>query len=446
MAGWNSRMTSGRPPRLGADPMRVAIREAYERAAPRLPGAHDPAWSQARAAALEGFLIHGLPSLRDEDWKYTDLRFLERRKAVITESPTQAPRQALEALPQWSLAETRMVFLDGHYLPELSMPPTQTGVRIRPLAESIETGTEPIAVRADTGFGMLNTALLSDGAVIELVDDSTLEAPLLLLFINSGIQDELSCIRNLVRAGMGSRATLIECHASLAGGASLDTAITQLELGAGSDISHVLLLEQDATALHYGAVEATLATQSRYQAHVHARASRLLRQEFNIRLQGEGADCQLNALYAGAGRGHVDNHTRIEHHAPGCVSREWYRGIMAGHARGIFTGRIVVEPGAVHTDARQESRQLLLSAHAEADSRPQLEIHADDVQCAHGATVGQLDKDALFYLRTRGLDERTARAVLIRAFAGTVLARFPLDAVRAHVERQLNSLLDVEAH
>jgi Fe-S cluster assembly protein SufD len=426
--------------------MRAAIREAFEHVAPHLPGARHAAWAQARSTALERFVTQGLPTLRDEDWKYTDLRFLERHKAVLTAPSTLAPGHILETLPQWNLAESRMVFLDGHYLPELSTAPSQAGVHIHSLAESIEAGAEPITSRHDTGFRALNAALLSDGAVIELETDTVLESPLLLLFIGTGVQDGLNCVRNILRAGARSQATIIECHTSLASDACLDDAVTHIELGAGSDITHVLLLEQDAAALHYGAVDATLAAQARYHAHVHARASRLLRQEFTVALEGEGADCQLNALYTGCGRGHVDNHTRIEHHAPGCVSREWYRGILADHARGIFTGRIVVEPGAVRTDARQESRQLLLSGHAEADSRPQLEIHADDVQCAHGATVGQLDADALFYLRARGLDERTARAMLVRAFAGAVLARFPLDGVRAHIENRLGGLLDGGMH
>jgi Fe-S cluster assembly protein SufD len=264
--------------------------------------------------------------------------------------------------------------------------------------------------------------------------------PIHLLFIAT--QEDLAMHpRNLIRAAPGARATIIEHFAGPNDIAYFTNAVTHLVAGEGAEIEHVRVQQESARAFHVAALHARQAANSRIISHAFSLGALLSRNNIDIRLDAEGAAVTLNGLYVAGRRQHVDHHTRIDHARPRCISRETYKGVLDGAARAVFHGRIVVHPDAQKSDARQSNRNLLLSGQAEVDTRPQLEIHADDVQCAHSATVGQLDEQQLFYLRSRGVDASCAKAMLIEAFAREVIARIDFTPLRERLEHSLSDLL-----
>jgi len=416
---------------------------------PALPGANLP-WLQAqRVTALARFRNAGFPTLRQEDWKYTDIRPIVQRRYHLA---VAARLTDAIALKPYSLAEHQLVFVDGHYAPSLSVAAhLPSGVEVMSLAEAIARlpdRVEPWLGRTAgpgrNGFGALNAAFLQDGVFIHLARGTELEAPVHLLFLTSGAPDSVAYVRNLIVAEAGSRASVIESYAALADATGLTNSVTEIVLEPGAQLEHYRLGREAEAAYHVGSTDVQLGRDSRYTSHCIALGGRIVRHELYAALDAEGAECTLNGLYVTHGRQHVDNHTRIDHHQPHGTSREWYKGVLDGQSRAVFSGRVVVHPQAQHTDAEQANHNLLLSETAEADSRPQLEIYADDVKCAHGATVGNLDPDALFYLRSRGLDDAHARSLLVYAFAGDVLARIRLARLRAQLEQQLAARLALQ--
>jgi Fe-S cluster assembly protein SufD len=276
--------------------------------------------------------------------------------------------------------------------------------------------------------------LFSDGVLLDLPDGMTLEAPVRLVFLAGSHEDAaLACPRVLVRAGARSRATIIEHYASL-GGEALSLATTELALAPGSRIEHYRLQEESAETFHLGVLAARLERDATLVSHNLSVGARIARLDLDVALAGPGADVAMNGLYVVRDRQHADSHTRVDHLVPRTSSDELYRGVLAGKSRAVFNGKAIVHPGAAGTDARQSNANLLLSAEAEVDTKPELEIYADDVKCAHGATTGQLDTAALFYLRSRGIAEDMARSLLTFAFADTVLARMALAPLRRHAE------------
>jgi len=290
------------------------------------------------------------------------------------------------------------------------------------------------------GFTALNTALLADGAYVHLSRGVSLEQPIHILYVTT---DEAEAMlmqpRNLVVAEPDSQATLIEHYVANGETAYWTNTLTEVVAEANASVTHYRLQEEGLRAFHVGGLHVHLDRDSRFTSHGIDFGGRLVRNELRSVLDAEGAECHLNGLSVLGGRQHVDNHTHIDHASPRGTSREFYKGILDGRARGVFHGRIVVHPHAQHSDAEQLNHNLLLSRDAEADSKPQLEIYADDVKCSHGATVGQLDTDALFYLRSRAVDEAAARDLLTYAFARDVLQRIGLEPVRLQLERHLAS-------
>ena len=407
-----------------------------------LPGRHAPWLRAQRRAALETFRASGFPTLRHEDWKYTDARPIAQRRFRLGGS-IAVPDAA--AVTSHRLAEHQLVFVDGRFVPALStLARLPGGVEVMSLAEVLAHAPERLepwlgryAQPARNGFAALNAAFLHDGAFIHLARGAALEAPLQLLSVASGVAGSLAYVRNLIVAETGSAASVIESYVALGDAPGLTNSVTELALEPGAHVEHYRIGREGAGAYHVGSTHAQLSRDSRYTSHSIAFGGRIVRHELYATLDGEGAQCTLNGLTVTRGRQHVDNHTRIDHRQRHGTSRELYKGVLDGESRAVFSGRIVVHPQAQHTDAEQANHNLLLSAGAEADSRPQLEIYADDVKCSHGATVGNLDPDALFYLRTRGLGAAHARSLLVYAFASEVLARIRLAALRAALEEQL---------
>jgi len=421
-------------------------REAFERQRDQLPGAGVPWITRMRSRAMTAFQQKLFPDTRVESWKYTDLRSLDRH--VFAPATATVRLTDLPDLTPWLFDGApmhRLVFVDGRFTPELHpFQPLLTGVTLSSLAEILNAHPEQLEhVLGETlaperpGFDAMNTAFLEDGAFIRLERDAVLEQPVHLLFISTGQRDSMTTVRNVIQAAPGSAATVIESWVALNDVACMSNSITEIRLDEGAALEHYKLELEGAAATHIGGTYVRQYRDSRLVSHSIALGGRLVRNELQVDLDGAGAECALNGLTVTQGRQHVDNNTRIDHRQPHATSNEWYRGILADRSRTVFSGRIVVHPDAQRTRAQQSNHSLLLSRDAEADARPQFEIHADDVQCAHGCTVGELDADALFYLRSRALDEAAARSLLVYAFAADVLERMRLEPVRHYLERKL---------
>lgn len=393
-----------------------------------------PDWlAERRRDGLQQFAAAGFPTRRDEDWKYTDLKLVARRSfdaglAAALDDPGIA-----------GLDCPALVFVNGRLVAAGDLP---GGATVLPLAQALGEGHPAcrellgrIADPARHRFAALATALFADGVLLDLPDDLVMEAPLRLVFLaGGGKSPALACPRVLVRAGVNSRATLIE-HYGAAPGESLSLAVTELALGRGAQLEHYRLQEESGDAFHLGVLAAKLERDAALVSHNLSVGARIARLDLDVALAGPGARVEMNGLYVVRDRQHADSHTRVDHAVPRTTSDELYRGVLAGKSRAVFNGKAIVHPGAAGTDARQANANLLLSPDAEVDTKPELEIYADDVKCAHGATTGQLDAAALFYLRSRGIDEDTAKSLLTFAFADTVLARMGLAALRRHAEQ-----------
>ncbi|MGQ0657788.1 MAG: Fe-S cluster assembly protein SufD [Chromatiales bacterium] len=413
----------------------------FERVAASLPG--DAAMSGRRRGAIERFRALGLPDTRREAWKYTNVTPLART-AYRAAAREDADVPASDLVPLRSDAQDaiRVVFVNGHQRDDLSVQgPLPAGLTIRSVAAVLrETPDEVVRAEADKAppFIVLNEAFCSEGALIAIADGTAVELPIELIFITAGDADNLAVYpRVLVQAGAGAQARIIEIYRGSVQTARFTNAVTQIRAGNGARIEHYLVQDEAARTFHIGHLDVEQARSSVVVSHSIALGGLLARRDIEVRLQAEQADVTLNGLYLAGGRQHIDHHTRIDHLAPHTRSEEFYRGILSQHGRAVFNGKVVVHPGAFKTDAQQANHNLLLSKDAEIDTKPELQIHADDVKCAHGATVGQLDADALFYLRARGLDEPAARGLLTYAFAADVIARIGVESLRRDLARRI---------
>ena len=394
----------------------------------------------ARGEAIGAFGVMGFPKPREEDWKYTRVAPIERHGFALAPEG-QAPATGLDDLRlPGDPAVHEIVFVDGRHRPDLSrngvLPP---GVAVHSLADVLATGDEALKpylapdARPAHGFLALNTAFAADGVWLRVGEDVSLDAPLHLLFVASGAADHVAHPLLVVECAPGSAATVVEHYAATHDSAYFNNVVTRATLGERASLTHYKLQRESTRAFHVSTLSVQQAAESRFRSHSVSVGAALARHDINVLLDAPGARCTLNGLYMGGGRQHVDYHTRVDHAKPACTSEEDYRGILDGRARGVFNGRVWVHPGAQQTDARQSNRNLLLSRNAEVDTKPQLEIYADDVKCAHGATVGQLDERMVFYLRARGLDESTARSLLTYGFARDLVDRMEHPAVREMV-------------
>lgn len=410
-----------------------------------LPGAANAAVQQSRQRALERFRTLGLPSPRDEHWKYTSLKPIEKRSfrtALPADGGTVDP-ELLEAARLQGLEALELVFVNGHFRSDLSrldaaLPPDVSVTALSALEPGEAEGLAALAAQEQeqAAFAALNGALFTDGARVALAAGCRLERPIHLLFIaGAGPEPLARHPRIRIELGAAAQATVVESYFGAGDAAGLTNTLTEIDLQAGAALEHCKLQREGSKTFHIGDIRVRQARDSHLASHVIALGAQISRNDLRIRLEAEGAEAVLNGLYMAAGRQHVDNHTRVDHLQPHTRSEEYYKGVLDGRARGVFNGKVVVHAGADKTDARQANHNLLLDAGAEADTKPELEIYADDVKCSHGATVGQIDADALFYLRSRGVDAAAAQALLTYAFADDVIGRIGLAPIRASLER-----------
>ncbi|HXQ31885.1 MAG TPA: Fe-S cluster assembly protein SufD [Steroidobacteraceae bacterium] len=405
-----------------------------------LPGGHR--WDERRRGALERLIALGLPTPRDEAWKYTNLRLLERRE-LAPAPPRPLPASALDALPPRH--GPTLVFVDGRFHPALSSTALPAGVDFTPLATALATELPP-ALEARVGAGdsvderirLLNAALLGDGGLLTVAAGRAPEQPLHLVHVATGGG---AYPRLVISIEAGAAARLVEYHLTLGDSDSVAVPVTDLSLGAGARLEHYSVGLGGARAIQLEDVTVRLEREADYH-HLHiGLGAQLARLDLRVRLEGHGASTHLAGLFIADRARQLDIRTRVDHLAAHTSSDQVYRGVANDRGRGSYDGMVIVHPGAIKADSRQSSRNLLLGPQASIDSRPQLEIKADDVKCSHGATTGALDEQMLFYLLSRGLDRDTARALLTFAFAGDVIAKLKVPELRPFVEdRVLGSL------
>ena len=412
-----------RPNKTAAE---TSLAANFAAARPSLPGS--AAVGSLREAAFHRFESTGLPHRRVEEWKYTDLRALMREARPLARIPDQQTKQRAQKMGDVlaGLDARRIVFVDGALAPELSdLAALEPGLRIASMAAALATGdTEVIAhlgkaaCPPDVALA-LNTAFMGDGAVIHVAPGVALARPLHLVFINAGLEPSAVFVRSLARIGKGARAMLVESHEGPS--EHQVNAAMELEVADEAHVDHVKISGPGAGALHVSTLLATVGAHARFNEFLFTVGTSVLRNQLFVRFAGGSTIAAIRGASLLNGRQHADTTMVVDHEAAGCTSRELFKSVLDGEARGVFQGKIIVRPHAQKTDAKMATHALLLSDKAEADNKPELEIFADDVQCGHGATAGDLDEDLLFYLKARGIPDRQAEALLIQAFVGEAI-------------------------
>ena len=416
-----------------------------------------PSWlSPLRKAGITRFAELGFPTLHDEDWRFTNVAPLARLPfKPVFEAATDVTESALKDRVFASLAGPRLVFVNGRFNAGLSsVRDLPAGVKIASLASALGSDTALIekhlnhcARMDDTAFAVLNQAFFLDGGFIHVPAGKVLTEPIQLIFISTAKHNgDTTHPRNLIIAEANSKATVIESYLSTGSAAYFTNAVTEIIAGDNTTLEHVKFQDEAADAFHVATIAGELGCTSNVNIHSFALGAKLSRNNIRTKLAGEGLECILNGLYLTRGEQLADHHMIVEHAQPHCASHEYFNGILDDKSKGVFHGRIYVHPAAQKTDAKQTNKNLLLSDDATADTKPQLEIYADDVKCTHGATVGQLNEESIFYLRSRGIPEKTARRMLIHAFAGEIIERVKCESVREQLDKIVWDRLEANPH
>lgn len=405
----------------------------------------EPVWLSAqRKKAITHFSQNGFPLLGNEGWKYTNLTSISQ--TAFAPDGDKIPLTLNDIAPLTFEGTTRLVFINGHFSPSLSSGNLHTeGVEFSSFQEAVKKNAEMLEAHLGGGIDFhlhplaaLNSALWSDGFFIRVAKGVKLEKPIHLLFLSSSSNAPVvSFPRLLILLEESSEATFIESFGGFTLDCYLSVPVTEIIVGPGAYATHYKIQDEGLKTVHVGLVSCLQNTDSSFFSTSISLGGQLSRTEIHDRMNARGAECHLNGLYLASGTQHMDSQTLIEHKQTNQTSRELYKGILDGKSRGVFNGKIIVHKGAHKTSAQQTNKNLLLSETAEADPTPQLEINDDDVAVTHGSTVGQLDKDQLFYLRSRGIDEPSAKSLLTYAFALDVLERISFLPIR----QRLNSAL-----
>jgi Fe-S cluster assembly protein SufD len=400
----------------------TALSTAFATAKGRLPGA-----TTLRESAFKRFESAGLPHRRVEEWKYTDLRaFMRDAKPLAAPPDAAAKARAKNAGAAFAAVEgRRIVLVDGIFVPELSdLAGLEVGLTIRSMAQALATGDAAVTERlgkvvpTDNIAVALNTAFMGDGVVIEVAERAALTRPLHLVFFNAGGAPASVFTRSLAVVGKGARAMLIESHEGAAGSDYQVNTALEIVVGDEAHVDHVKITGEGAGTLHVSSLMAAVGAHARFNEFLFTTAAAMVRNQLFVHFKGEGTVAGIRGATLLKGRQHADTTLVIDHTAVGCISREVFKSVLDGESRGVFQGKIIVQPKAQKTDGKMSAHALLLSEDAESDSKPELEIFADDVQCGHGSTAGALDDDLLFYLKARGIPAKEAEALMIQAFVG----------------------------
>ncbi|HEY3931844.1 MAG TPA: Fe-S cluster assembly protein SufD [Verrucomicrobiae bacterium] len=417
-----------------------------------------PKWlAPLRKAGIASFADQGFPTLNDEDWRFTNvtpiakLNFQLAKEVSVNGAETKLIAESAFA----KLSGNRLVFVNGFFSAKLSsLKAIPNGVRIENLSAALAEDSALIekylgkyAHTANNSFAALNQAFFSDGAFIFVPQGVEVAGPVQLIYISSA-KDSGETIqpRNLIIAEANSKLTVVESYLSASSAAYFTNAVTEIVASENAIVEHVKLQDESAGAFHIATIAGEFGRASNVTVHSFALGAKLSRNNIRTKLAGEGLECILNGLYLTKDEQLADHHMIVEHAQPHCASHEYFNGILDDKSKGVFHGRIYVHPIAQKTDAKQTNKNLLLSDDATADTKPQLEIYADDVKCTHGATIGQLNDESIFYLRSRGIDTPTAKRMLIHAFAGEIIARVKCEPVREQLDKLIWDRLEANPH
>ena len=418
--------------------IRDHFQSEFDRAARKLPG-----FGAVRKAAMERFAALGLPTGSEESWRFTDITPIAETPFKPVTRPGDPARVA--DLAHGPLQACQIAFVDGQHAPRLSKAELPAGVTVEPLPfrnADLEPYLAKVAPLDGRAFTALNTAFMRDGAYIRVGKGVRFGTPIHILFLSTDRgAPYVTHPRVLIVAEEGAHVSIVESFVGISG-VYLTNAVNEISIADGATVEYTRVQRESHHAYHVAALQVRQARQSVFKSHSIALGAAISRMDTGTELAGEGAEATLNGLFEGTGRQIVDNHTFIDHVSPHTTSRELYKGILGGQSHGVFDGRIVVRAAAQKTNAVQASRNLLLSKEAIVNTKPQLEILANDVKCKHGATIGQLDEDVLFYLRSRGIGLADAKRLLVHAFAGEILDQVSVEAVRT----QLGGCLFMMAH
>jgi Fe-S cluster assembly protein SufD len=396
-----------------------------------------------RQAGFDRFAELGFPTTKDENWHYTSVSAIaEEEFTLLTARTDDVQESQLEPYRFAGQDWPTVVFVNGRYSPQLSsLRALPQGVKVETLADSW-TASKSLAgevgrvASMDHAFTALNTAFLHDGVFIDIAREAELPVPIHVMYVTDATAAKGQIHpRTVIVAGRNSKASVIESYVSLSDATHFTNAVTEVTVTRGANLNHYKIQREGLRAFHVGTVEVKQAQDSHYQSFSFATGGALSRTNVYTSLDGEGCGATLNGLYMLSGDQHCDHQTQIIHAQPNCFSRELYKGILDGTSHGVFNGKVYVHPIAQKTDGKQTNKTLLLSEGAKADTKPQLEIFADDVKCTHGATIGQIDQQALFYMKSRGIDKVTATKLLTYAFAADVLETIELERLKVELER-----------
>lgn len=428
-------------PAKQADPYLKAF-ERFEQVGPN----RQPSWVfPLRKAGISCFAELGFPTLRHEDWRFTNVAPIAKLpfKPVFEATQNGLTKDSLARFSFAKLPGTRLVFVNGVYAPELSVAPAQKdGIKVMNLSAALTSDSALIekhlgryASTEGNAFTALNNAFFQDGGFIHVPARQSIPQPVQLLFINTSKEAGTTIHpRNLIVVEREAQATILESYVCLESAATFTNAVTEFSLGDNCAVEHCKFQDESNEAFHIAALHSHLSRSVNFSSHSIVTGAKLSRNNIRTTLDGEGIEAVLNGVYLTDGDQLADHHMIVDHAKPRCASHEYFNGILSGKSRGVFHGRILVRPDAQKTDAKQTNKNLLLSDDASADAKPQLEIYADDVKCTHGATVGQLNEESIYYLRSRGIGLDTARRMLIHAFAGEIIDRVKHDALREELD------------
>lgn len=397
-----------------------------------------------RKSAISRFAELGFPGRRDEEWKYTNISPLLKHKFQIAGKPPKVSAETVKKFTFEGLRENLIVFINGRYSEEFSAHTfASKGLVVDSLANALKNHSEAInpylakyAGYETETFVALNTAFAADGAFIYIPDNAVVEEPLHLLYISDSMETAFfAAPRNLIIAGKNSRFKVVESHHGWGEYPYFNNAVTEVAVQENARVDHVRIQDEALNAYHITTLNANQQKNSVYSLINVDLGGSLVRNNLTVKLDGENCEAHLIGFYLGGGKQHIDNHTAIDHAKPNCFSNEFYKGILGGKASGVFNGKIFVRQDAQKTNSYQNNKALLLSDDATINSKPQLEIFADDVKCTHGATVGQLDEEALFYLRSRGIPRDQANSILQYAFASDAFNYIPVESVKERLDQ-----------
>ena len=408
----------------------LALVEQFQGAIASLPGGADVA--RARRGAIAAFTELGLPHRRIEEWKYTDLRTALKEPTPppsVTDTAKLTVADLIVALgPYMELDAPRIVFVNGHYRRALSNLSGAESIGVVPLSEHFDTLTNTTA----DAVSALNTAFVTDGAVVDIPAGMALDKPLLLVSLAAGKAAQLSTVRHKIMVGADATATIVELFLTLPGSVTEQhtNALSEITLGDRASVTHVKAASDAGRAMHLSNLVVALGADTIYRGFQLTSGTALARNQIMATFGGEGAKFDFSGAFLGRGNDHIDTTMTVDHAVPGCESRELFTGVLDGRARGIFQGKVIVRPDAQKTDGKQMAKVMMLSPDAEFDSKPELEIYADDVVCGHGSTAAQIDEDLLFYCMARGIPRGQARALLVESFIGEAIDKVEHVGVR----------------